>query len=313
MTGKTDVQIGTYDGKWRVNDHGGAIGGVKGSGAISFDTEQQAISYAISDALKDGVLSGISNASLSILRSGQDLSTALNKALMIETIPKDLKAAMDPVGAAIDALNEKWTKTVAALKEGGATADQMAQAQQLYNLQLDQAKASTDAADATLKDFLKGLKLGSDSPFSLRDQEATAKDALKPFLDQINAGQAVDQSKYQSAAQSYLDVERQLYGSTQGYFDALGQIQAATNKAIDAIDNATPIASPAGASDPFASATASSTAATATAVQTGNEMAQDTNDLLAQAVSLLSQVAANTGGADTSAFIGAARAFVAAA
>lgn len=308
ITGTTDVQIGVYDGKWRVNDHGGAIGGVKGSGAISFDTQEQAISYAISDALKDGVLSGISNASLTILRSGQDLSAAISKAMMIEQIPKDLKAMLDPVGAAVDELNRKWAKTVAALNEGGASAEQMAQAQQLYDLQLAQVKNSTAAASQTLKDFLTSLKIGSNSPYALRDQEATALAALKPFLDQIGSGQAIDQSKYQAAAQSYLDIERQLYGSTQGYFDALDAVQAATNKAIAQIDNVTPIG--AAVESPFVKATADSTAKTADAVAQGNEIAAQNAELLARLAEALERLADN-GGTISSDFIGATRAFAA--
>ena len=306
VTGSTDVKIGTYDGKWRVNDHGGAIGGVKGSGAISFDTEQEAISYAISDALKDGVLSGISKASLTILQSGQDLSQALQKAMMIEQIPKDLKAMLDPVGAAIDTLNLKWKKQLDALKEGGATADQMAQAQQLYNLQLEQVKASTDSASQGLKNFLQSLKAGSDSPLSLRDQEGAAKAALQPFLDTINAGGSVDQSKYQDAAKAFLDVERQLYGSTQQYFDQFNAIQDATTKAIAAIDNAVPIT--AGVPDPFTKATADSTATTATNTGTTNDLLSMVSDQLGSIAGLLTSIGGN-GNTDLSSFLGTGRNF----
>lgn len=306
ITGVTDVKIGTYDGKWRVNDHGGAIGGVKGSGAISFDTQEQAISYAISDALKDGVLSGISSASLAILRSGQDLSAAIQKAGLIEQIPKDLKAMLDPVGAAVDELNAKFRKTVDALNEGGASAEQMAQAQRLYDLQLTQVKNSTASASQGLKDFLTSLKVGSSSPYSLRDQEETAKAALKPYLDQIAAGTSVDQAKYQAAASAYLDVERQLYGSTQAYFDALGAVQAATNVAISAIDNAAPLAG--GVDSPFVRATADSTAKTADGVQAVAEMSAEHTELLARVASAVEHLAAR-GMLTDGDFIGADRAF----
>lgn len=306
VTGSTDVQIGTYKGEIRVNDHGGAIGGVKGSGAISFGSEQDAIAYAVSDALKDGVLSGISQASLKILQSGQDLNKAIQKALSIEAIPHDLKAMLDPVGGAIDDLNKKWKATVDALKEGGASSEQFAQAQQLYELQLAQVKTQTASASQSLKDFLNSLKVGSNSPYSLRDQEATAKAQLQPFLDAIAGGQSIDQSKYQDAAKAYLDVERQIYGSTQQYFDAMDAIQAATSKAIAAIDNAVPITP--GIPDPFTKATADSTAKTADGVQTGNEIAAQNSDLLAHAVGLLTQIV-NGGGGSLGGFIGQPRAF----
>jgi len=312
ITNLAAVTVGDFDGKYRV----ASTNTTQALNYNNFDAntlknfgedQQAAIEYAVKYALSTSVINGISQASQNIIKSGQDLSVSIQKALLIEAVPKDLKAMLDPVGAAIDDLNRKWQKTVDALKEGGASAAQMAQAQQLYSLQLDQVKNSTDAADHSLKDFLTGLKVGGDSPYSLRDQETTARAQLQPFLDQINAGQSIDQSKYQDAAKSFLDVERQLYGSTQKNFDALDLIQSATNKAISTIDNAVPI-TPAVA-DPFGKATADSTAKVASGVQTGNEMTQDTNALLAQIATLMQKVADDTGGTSSDAFIGATRMF----
>ena len=314
ITGAGSVSIGTKNGKYVVDTsgQGRTSYGKANDGITAYATQEEAIAAATRDALSDGVIKGISQASQNIIKSGQDLSAAIAKATLIEAVPKSLKAMLDPVGAAIDELNLKFQKTVAALKEGGATTDQMTQAQRLYDLQLAQVKASTDSASATLKGFLNDLKLGSGSPYSLRDQEGTARSQLQPFLDQINAGQSIDQSKYQEAAKSFLDVERQLYGSTQGYFSALDQVQAATNKAITAIDNAVPIST--AAADPFGRATADSTAMTATAVQTGNEIAAQTSDLLAQAVGLLKEVASNmSSGSSAGSFIGSNRSFLQAA
>ena len=301
------ITLGTWDGKYRVAD----TATTKKLNYDNFgknvlhdfgDDQQAAIEYAIRYSISKAVVSGISQASQNIIKSGQDLETAINKALMIEAIPRDLKAMLDPVGAAVDDLNRKWQRTVDALKEGGATTEQMAQAQRLYDLQLAQVKNSTASASQGLKDFLDTMKLGSSSPLSLRDQESTALLKLKPFLDQINAGQSVDQDKYQQAAQAYLDVERSMYGSTQKFFDAFDAIQAATNKAISAIDNAQPI-TPA-VESPFAKATSTNTAATAKAAQATADMTEDTNALLGQAVALLQEIVGTGGG---SGFIGEAR------
>ncbi len=304
VTGAGSVSIGYRpghkEGAYRVDTSGqGRLTGV-----LAFATEEEAIRAAIADALADGVIGGISAASKKILAAGGDLEKALSKALIIEAVPKDLKSMLDPVGAAIDELNAKFQKTVDALKEGGATAEQMAQAQRLYDLQLAQVKNSTASASQGLKDFLASMKVGSNSPYSLRDQETAAKAALQPFLAQISAGQSIDQGKYQAAAQAYLDIERQLYGSTQAYFDQLDAVQAATNKAISTIDNAKPIGG--AIESPFAKATADSAAATAAAVKTANEMAQDTNALLAR---LVAAAEANGGNLAANDFIGTQRAF----
>jgi hypothetical protein len=304
--GNFDTVVGMFDGKYRVRT---TAAGWDGKGALDFkgnsknnlhdfgDDQQAAIQFAIADAVRDGAIQGLSAASSRILQIGQDLGKAVEKVTMIESIPKDLKAMLDPVGAAVDALNLKWKRTVDALKEGGASAEQMAQAQRLYDLQLQQTLNSTQAAAATLKDFRDGLKLGSNSPYSLRDQEATALSKLQPYLDQISAGQSVDQDKYRAAAEAFLAVERQMYGSTQAYFDALDTVQAATNRAISAIENVAPI-TPA-VESPFVKATAANTQAVA-------EMTEQTNALLARIASRLDALGGGSAGSE---FVGTARGF----
>ncbi len=310
VTGAGSVSLGYRPGHkagaYRVDPTG--QGNVKGGSVMAFATEEEAVRAAIADALSDGVIGGISAASKRILAAGGDLEKALSKALMIEAVPKDLKAMLDPVGAAIDELNAKFQKTVDALKEGGASAEQMTQAQQLYDLQLAQVKNSTATASASLKDFVASLKMGSNSPYSLRDQEQTAKAALAPYLAQIAGGKAIDQGKYQAAAQTYLDIERQLYGSTKAYFDVLDAVQAATNKAISTIDNATPIGT--SVESPFAKATAASAAATATGVQTTNELLDQMSQQAALTNDLLARLTLAAG--NDSSFIGSGRSFVAA-
>ncbi|WP_029623118.1 hypothetical protein [Sphingomonas elodea] len=295
--GSFAVSINKYKDSYRVDPSGGtSVGGKYGTndGVLKFDNDPEgAVRAAIANALQDGAIKGISDASQRILAAGKDLETAIGKAVLIEAIPKDLKAMLDPVGAQVDELNRKWKKTVDALKEGGASAEQMAQAQQLYNLQLEQAKNSTSSASATLKDFLSGLKLGSNSPYSLRDQEAAAMAKLQPFLDQIAAGQSIDQSAYQAAANTAIDIERQIYGSTKEFFDFLDLVQGTTNKAISAIDNAVPVT--AAVESPFASATATSTAATAKNTETANDLLDQLSQQMAKTNELLARMGAGGG------------------
>jgi hypothetical protein len=267
--GSISVSIGKRKDDFVVDTSG--RGKTKGAGTLKFASEEEAVRAAIADALSDGAIQGVSDASRRILASGQKLETAIEKAALIEAIPKQLKAMLDPVGAALDEFEAKWAKNMAALREGGATAEQMADAEKLYRLQLEETKAATAEASASLKDFLKSLSVGSNSPLSLRDQESAAKTALQPFLDKIAGGERVDQEKYREAAQSYLDIERQLYGSTDQYFAAFAQIQDATAKAIATIDNAVPIRE--SKPDPFAQATAANTAI-------GNELLHDIAETL---------------------------------
>ncbi|WP_201513698.1 phage tail length tape measure family protein [Sphingobium sp. S6] len=294
ITGVPNIKVGTYDGKYRVNVEGrGGKMDFKGNSAKGLynfgDDEQAAIEFAIQKSIEGAVLTGISQASINILKSGQDLQKAIEKATLIEDIPRELQRRLDPVGYAIDELNKKWMRTVDALREGGATAQQMADAQKLYNLELGEAKDNAGEASRAMKDFLNAMNMGSSSPLSLRDQAANAKSALDPFLAQIHAGQAVNQDKYLEAAQTYLDIERQMYGSTAKYFEAFDQIQAATNKAIAAVDNAAPIRTTA---DPFIEATATATKSMEANTANMVTLQQENNALQKENNALLQKVAA---------------------
>lgn len=307
ISGIPNLTVGTYKDSYRVSTTG-RTGKIKGKYAdvVDFgkDGQEAAIAYAVQLSLERGVITGISQASINILKSGQDLQKAIEKATLIESIPKDLQKLTDPLGYAINEVNDKFAKIVAALKEGGASAEQMAQAQLLYNLEMADAKASTNSAAQAMKDFLKSLNVGSSSPLSLRSQAETAQAMLDPYLAQINAGQTVNQEKYLAAAQTYLDVQRQIYGSTSKYFEAFDMIQAATSKAIGTAENVTPIRT---TSDPFIEQTANATKAlldpakmTAANTANLNERVDRSNQLMEQMLDQLSKMQSNS-------FIGSAR------
>lgn len=269
LTGGLSVSIGQRKKKFVVDTTG--QGRTKGGGVLSFEDEQAAIEAAVRDALSDGVLTGISEASKRILASGKDLNKAIQQALTIESIPKELKRRLDPVGFAVDEVNDRFERIRKTLREAGASATQMAEAQQLYNLELEDAKKASGGAADSLKEFLASMKAGSSSPLSLYDQERNARAALDPYLAQIGRGEAIDQEKYLAASQTYLDVERQLYGSTDRYFRAFDEIQAATSAAIARIDNATPIRT---AVDSYVQSTAASTANMETLMRQNNALLQ---------------------------------------
>lgn len=298
--GSYNVSIGQYKDKWRVSTSG-YTGKLKlgKNGVVDFGKEgqEEAIRYAIRDALADGAIRGISDAAQRILRSGQDIEVALEKAVSIESIPKLLKARLDPLGAALDEIDGKFEKLAATLREGGGSAEQIAQARQLWQLERADAIAEIGQASAVLHDYLKSLRVGPDSPLSLRTQAADAEAAMAPYLSQIRAAEdakakydeltaskaaggtvrdadikaakdaaaaaaaAIDQTGFRDSAALFLDVSRQLGGSTRAFFDQFDRIQGLTNSAIALVENAVPLR--ADEKDPFAALTARSTEAAA--------------------------------------------------
>jgi tape measure domain-containing protein len=236
-------------GAFRVDGTGS--GKVAGGNVQAFDTEEEAIAAASRDAIQDGVITGISQASQNILRSGQDLQRALTKAMAIEDIPKRLLALTDPVRSAVTNLNADFTKLISYLKEGGATAQQFADAQKLYELERAQAiEAATQQASNAIDAFLKNLTGSSNSPLNKRDTYASASSTLSAFRGDIAAGKSVDQDKLLAAVTNFQDASKNLYGSSQAFFTDFDDIRALLTKARDNI--ATPSTGQLPAS-PFAS------------------------------------------------------------
>jgi hypothetical protein len=284
------------------------------------------------DLIKDGVLKGISDAAQRILQSGDDIEMALEKALMIEEIPKLLKARLDPVGAALDEVDAKFKRLAEVLQEGGASAEQIAQARQLWELERADAIREIGQASASLRDYLKTLRIGADSPLSLRTQAVEAEAAMAPYLAQIRkaddakskydqlsaskaaggavsdadlkaakdavtaAASAIDQSGFRDSAALFLDVARQLGGSTKSFFDQFDRIQGLTNNAIALVENAVPLRGD--TKDPFAELTAKSTQATANILDQQTQLLIDIRNGLY-----------GGGGLGGDAFIGGGRAF----
>lgn len=188
---------------------------------------------AVVAAIQNGAVAGISQASLNILKAGKDLDAALKKAVLIESIPKRLKQLTDPVGAAIDELNKQFEEMIAALKEGGASAQQFADAQKLYELERARTvQQAIDSVTGSLKSLLDSLTIGNDA-LSLRDRKAAALAAYTPLAARVAAGDTSAYADFADAARALLDIERQISGSQTGYFDLLNEVTALTRTQLD--------------------------------------------------------------------------------
>lgn len=304
------VSIGTRNGKYRVDPLGG--GALKpGQGAIDFGKDQQAaLEYAIRNLIEDGVLGPISEASRTILTAGGDLQRAIEKAVMIESVPRLLKQRLDPLGAKLEEIDDQFRKLADALDEGGGSAEQIAQARKLWQLEREDAIKQIGEASAGLKDFLASLNAGPNSPLSLRQQQAEAEKALAPYVASIEEARAataeverlkagggtpaqiaaaeeaaraaaagVDQGGFQNAAQQVLGLSRQINGSSGGFFADFDRIRALTGGAIGAIDGAA--SNPGAGRDPFTELTAKNTGDIAAMIADTNRLLVALNDNVA--------------------------------
>ena len=236
--GNFAVSVGQTDGKWRISTTGRS-GELKskysdvqvfGKGEEAY---QQAVQAAIRDAISDGAIQGITQAAQNILKAGGDLQKAIEKAALVQSIPKQLKQMTDPVGYAIDELNREFAKVVDALKLGSASAAEYADAEKLYNLKRAEAiRQASEQVMGSLKSLYEDLTVGNEA-FSLRDRLTGAYSKYNPLAERVAAGDSTAYGDFADAARTLLDLERQLNGSQGGYFSLLQSVTALSKSEMD--------------------------------------------------------------------------------
>jgi murein DD-endopeptidase MepM/ murein hydrolase activator NlpD len=278
--GPLSVSIGVRDGNYRVDPTGQGITKTA-NGAIDFGKDQEAaIRFAILDAIKDGVLTGISQGAQKLLQSGKDLERQVQKALDFEGVFKRLRAIKDPVGAAIDDLEKEFTRLNDIFKEAGASAAEFAQLEELYGLERAQAiKEAGERLTGALKALLADLTIGNDA-LSLRDRLAAAQAAYQPLASRVAAGDTTAFDDYAQAARDLIAIQRDLSGSTPDYFALLEEVTALTRTTLAAQDAL--IAASSGGAGPFADA----------AVTPANDNTQVVATIAAQTDTLAAGIAA---------------------
>jgi tape measure domain-containing protein len=238
--GNFAVSIGMRKDKYVVDPTGRG----KTKHVPKFDTEEEAIRYALMDAIKDGALQGLSAASNTILKKAKDLERALNKVMVIESIPKRLMALKDPVRFAVTELNREFAQMIAYLKEGGATAAQFAEAQELYDLERQKAiEQATSQSIGALQDYINEMLGGSSSPLNRATVYQNAASTLSGFQTDVAAGKVVDTDDLLKAVANFQEASQGLYGSSQSFFDdfnmLLGLLNQAKTNVGGAIDGTT--------------------------------------------------------------------------
>lgn len=274
ISGTGSVSIGKKKDKFIVDPSG--QGRTKGGGTLKFDTEEEAVEAAIKIMIQKGVIGGISAASQSIIQKGKDLQTAITKAAAIEQIPRSLMAIKDPVRFALMEINREYLKLIDYLKEGGATAQQFAEAQELYDYQRQQAiNQAMQQAAGQIQSFLDEMLGGQSSPLNRRTVYGNAKEQIDRFTSDILGGKIVDEAKLLEAARNFQDASKGLNGAGEAFFTDFhwlyDLLARARDNAMGGVDTTTPLPGSPFASDPAIQAMIDAYRGTTTAVtdQTG--------------------------------------------
>lgn len=243
--GSFSVSIAKYKDSYRVDPTGsGSDGGkygdrfVQGIGKFDNNDVAGAVAFAINDAIKDGAIKGIRAGTQQLLQSGKDLETQLRKAVSFENVFKDLKARTDPLGYAVDQVNDKFSRLIKIFNEAGATAQEYGDLSKLYELErADAIKTATEQASSAIDQFLKDMVGSSASPLNKRTTYDNAASEIEKFKGDIFSGKQVDQNALLSAARNFQDASKALNGSSGSFFS---DFQALQNLLVKARDNSAP-------------------------------------------------------------------------
>ena len=234
------VSIGLRGDEYRVNTDGSSL--KYKNGAQGFGQDQEAaVRFAILDAINDGAIKGIRDAELRLLKAGKDLDSALQDVLDFRSVFDRLAQYKDPVGYALDQLDAEFERLIDVFERAGASSEEFAQLEELYGI--ERAKAIEEATERTsdaLKRLLDDLTIG-DSGLSLRTRQANAEAAYNPLAARVAAGDTTAYDDYAEAARALLDIERQMYGSTQEYFDRLAEVTSLTGTRVATDANVSPL------------------------------------------------------------------------
>lgn len=206
------------------------------------DDAEAAIAFAVQDLINDGVISGLSASENRLLRAGNDIEAALQDVLDFRGVFDRLAELRDPLGFAIDQLNDEFEDLIDLFERAGASSEEFAELEELYNLERAQAiEEATDRVVSSLQSLLSDLTIG-DNGLSLRTRRANALGDFNDLAARVQAGDSTAFDEFADISRQLLDIERQLFGSTQSYFDRLAQVTALTDRAIGEQTNVTSIA-----------------------------------------------------------------------
>ncbi len=281
--GTANVSLGYRPGHkapaYRVDTTG--RGGVKGNQVLAFESEAEAIAFALKDAIQDGVLVGLSDFAQKAVNA-LDIDAAVDLVGAYKNITSELDAMNDPLGASVRSLNSDLDSLVKRMTGVGASGTDLAKVEEYRAKKLNQIMEDNLSS---IKDFQKSL-MGDQGGVTLANQLAAAQTEYNKYRTDILAGKTVDQDKFTAAGSEVNSLASQLYGSvTQQYQSIRTDMLAVTNALIANVSNAVNGFNP---GSNIASIDANRTdIADQTAVLAG--YAATGNDLLGEVVALLKQ------------------------
>jgi murein DD-endopeptidase MepM/ murein hydrolase activator NlpD len=206
------VSVGQRDKNFTVDPTGS--GQTKASFVRNFGTDQAAaLAFAISDAIADGAIKGISPAVAAALKSSTDIDAAVKEALRVKALEKELAGLADPLAGLFDDVVAKAKDRIDLARKYGLD---LAKVEQLN------AKERKDVLDKALEQQVGSLKsLLNDLSFGSLF-EGTPAEKRKRLLSEIADARHDVGAGAAGATDRLADLERQLVETTRASFGTAG-------------------------------------------------------------------------------------------
>lgn len=287
--GSFAVSIGTYKDMIRVNPTGGAVGGVKGSGAITYSSEADAVKAAIEFALKQGALTGLSDLASKAVKS-LDIDSAVQFVSDWNSAMSDFASMTDPVTAAVKGITDPLKTLRDTMVKVGASTDDLTKLDQYRAQKLD---AVLKQQLSSLNDFMSAL---STNGLTKYDQLQADLAKFADYQTQIAGGATnIDQSAFTNLGQEILGLTNDVYGQATQQAQSIRDMLTQTTQGLQT--NITTAFNTAAGGDASSAATDPTSAAIAAAEAARSADAAVTNDYLRQINDNLSALNAGSGSA----------------
>jgi hypothetical protein len=222
LTGAINLSIGQRKDKFVVDTLG--MGRTKGSGTFSFASEAEAVTFAIDKALREGVLGGIRKGTETLLKGFGDLEDRLQKAVDFESVFSALKASADPLSPLLENLDKRFKALIATFGEAGATVEEFASLEKLYQIEREKAIIEGNAK------ALEAVQAARDLLIEAYDRES---EAILTTLQRFQSLTADLESFRLSLAEQLMTAE-EIYRSAKKSFDEISALAIQGNeKAIE--------------------------------------------------------------------------------
>lgn len=237
IEGAFKMSIGQRDKKFVVDPFG--MGRTKGSGTISFETEAEAIAYAIDSAIRGGILGGLRSGTQALLRGAGDLEDRLQKALDFESVFKSLAAETNPLGAALEAVDKRFKALILTFQEAGASSEEWAQLEKYYQLEREKAiregnAKAIEAVNAARDQLTEAYNRESEAIMTTLERFKNLTADLESFRLSLAEQLMTAEEIYKTAKDRFDEVAKL---AVEGNEKAISDLVAVSQKYLDAARN----------------------------------------------------------------------------